>query len=141
VGLLASRLPPDSTVISATMTFRIASVAPPVPGCRIVVYRLATVWRPGTATYNSPWSAPGLIAGVDYESVPVERITLPEQGLMTLDLTQAIVGWQRRGRLGGGLVLMLSDDSPSQCQYWVYLTEQSDLADRPTLRITYKAPP
>ena len=141
MALAVSRLPPDSNVISATMTLRVASAIQPASPGRIVAYRLATVWRPGTATYNSPWAAPGLLAGVDYESMPVDRVTMPETGLVTLNLTQAIVGWQRRGRAGGGLVLMLSDDSDPRCHYWVYLTEQSDPADRPTLQITYKVAP
>ena len=141
MGSIVSRLPPDSNVISATATFRIASVTQPAPLCRIVAYRLATVWRPGTATYNSPWSAPGLIAGVDYESVPIDRVTVSETGGVTLNITQAIVGWQKRGRAGGGLVLMLSDDSDYRCHYWVTMTEHAIPAERPTIRITYEVSP
>ncbi|MEW5719906.1 MAG: hypothetical protein AB1817_14855, partial [Chloroflexota bacterium] len=85
--------------------------------------------------------APGLLAGVDYDSTPVDRVTLPDSGSVALNMTQTIAGWLKRGRAGGGLALMFSDDSASQCQYWVYTTEQADPANRPTLRISYKEQP
>jgi hypothetical protein len=64
---------------------------------------MTTPWRPSSATYNSPWSAPGLALGVDYDSTPADRVTLPESGAVVLNLTQTIISWQRRGRPGGGL--------------------------------------
>lgn len=140
IGMSASQLPPEANVISATLTLRVEAQAKTAAPCRLVAYRLATLWRPGTATYNSPWSAPGLSVGVDYESVPVDRVTLPDAGAVALNMTQTIVGWQKRGRPGGGLVLLLSDDSDPRCHYWVHLTEQADPTDRPTLQIIYKVP-
>ncbi len=138
VATVISRLPPEAEVLSATLTLRVEAQTKISAACRLVAFRMATIWRPSSATYNSPWSTPGLVAGVDYDSAPVDRIGLPDSGPVALNMTQTIVGWQKRGRTGGGLVLMLSDDSPSQCQYWVYMTEQSDPTARPTLRITYR---
>ncbi|MBM3130312.1 MAG: serine/threonine protein kinase [Chloroflexi bacterium] len=138
IGFSASRLPPEANVISATLTLRVEAQTKSIAPCRIVAFRMATPWRPGTATYNSPWSAPGLMTGVDYDSTAADRVTLPESGSVALNLTQTIAGWQKRGRAGGGLVLMLSDDSHPQCQYWVYTTEQTDPAKRPVVRISYK---
>jgi serine/threonine protein kinase len=138
IAMGISPLPPEAEVVSATLTLRVEAQKKTSAPCRLVAYRMATLWRPTSATYNSPWSAPGLLAGVDYDSTPMDRVTLPDSGLVALNMAQTIVGWQKRGRPGGGLVLMLSDDSPSQCQYWVYTTEQANPADRPTLRISYK---
>ncbi len=141
IGINAAQLPPEANVISATLTLRIETQAKTAAPCRLVAFRMATPWRPASATYNSPWSAPGLATGVDYDSTPIDRVTLPDAGSVALNLTQTIVGWQKRGRAGGGLLLMFSDDSPRECQSWVYLTEQADPANRPALRISYKDQP
>jgi serine/threonine protein kinase len=141
IGIGISRLPPEANVLSATLTLRVETQVKIAAPCRIVAFRMATPWRPGAATYNSPWSTPGLLAGADYDSTPADRVTLPDSGTIALNLTQTIIGWQKRGRPGGGLGLMFSDDSDPQCHYWVYLTEQADPADRPTLQIFYKVAP
>ncbi len=141
IGMSITRLPPEAEVISATLALRVQAQTKISASCRLVAYRMATLWRPASATYNSPWDTPGMLAGVDYDSTPMERVTLPETGSVALNLTQTIVGWQKRGRTGGGLALMLSDDSPSQCQYWVYTTEHPDSTFQPQLSISYKMPP
>jgi len=140
IGIGVPQLPPAASVISATLTLRVEAQTKTSAPCRLVMYRMATPWRPASATYNSPWSASGLALGVDYDSTPADRVTLPESGAVVLNLTQTIVSWQRRGRPGGGLVLMLADDSPRECHYWVSTTE-ADPANRPTIRIFYKEPP
>jgi len=140
IAMSVARLPPDSEIISATLTLHVEAQIKNATPCRLAAYRLATLWRPTTATYNAPWSAPGLVAGVDYDSTPAERIVLPDAGLVALNLTQTIAGWHKRGRAGGGVVLMLAEDNASACQYWVDLTEQTNPANRPTLHITYKEP-
>jgi serine/threonine protein kinase len=141
VGMNIPQLPPEANVISATMTLRVEAQTKTSAPCRLVTYRVATPWRPATATYNSPWGAPGLLSGVDYDLTPADRFTLPDSGQVVLNMLQTIVGWQKRGRSGGGVVLMLSDDSPRECQYWIYTTEQANPANRPTLRISYKEQP
>ncbi len=138
VGINASALPPEAQIISATLQLRVVTQRATRTPCRLVAYRMATPWRPSAATYNSPWNAPGLLAGADYESTPIDRVTLPDAGSVALNLAQTLSGWQKRGRAGGGLVLMFSDDSDRECEYWIYTIEQTDAANRPTLRITYK---
>ncbi len=138
IGMNVSQLPPEANVISATLTLRVETQRETSAPCRLVAYRMATVWRPASTTYNSPWSVPGLQAGVDYDSTPMDRVTLPDSGTVALNMAQTIAGWQKRGRAGGGLILMLSDDSPRECAYWVYTTEQANPADRPTLRVSYE---
>lgn len=141
LGVNTTALPPEANVISATLTLRVKAQAQTAAPCRLVAFRMLTLWRPSSATYNVPWSAPGLLAGTDYEPTPIDRVTLPDTGAVTLNLTQTIVAWQKRGRPGGGLVLMLSDDSARECAYWVSTTEQTDAANRPTIRIVYKEAP
>jgi serine/threonine protein kinase len=140
IGTSVPQLLPEASVISATLTLRVEAQTKTSAPCRLSLYRMTTPWRPSSATYNSPWSAPGLALGVDYDSTPADRVTLPESGAVVLNLTQTIISWQRRGRPGGGLVLMLADDSPRECYYWVSTTE-ADPANRPTIRIFYKEPP
>jgi serine/threonine protein kinase len=140
IGTSVPQLSPEASVISATLTLRVEAQTKTSAPCRLSLYRMTTPWRPSSATYNSPWSAPGLALGVDYDSTPADRVTLPESGAVVLNLTQTIISWQRRGRPGGGLVLMLADDSPRECYYWVSTTE-ADPANRPTIRIFYKEPP
>ncbi|MEW5719582.1 MAG: serine/threonine-protein kinase, partial [Chloroflexota bacterium] len=53
IGLSASQLPPEANVISATLTLRIEAQAKTAAPCRIVAFRMATPWRPASATYNS----------------------------------------------------------------------------------------
>lgn len=140
IGFNASQLSPEANVSSATLTLRVEAQVKTGAPCRIVAFRMATPWRPTSSTYNSPWSAPGLAAGVDYDLTPIDRVTLPESGTVALNMAQTISSWQKRGRPGGGLALMLSDDSSSQCQYWVHTVEQTNPADRPKLSIFYRVP-
>ncbi len=141
LGINLSKMTLDTTVVSATLGLRVENRNPNVPSGKIVAYRLMTMWRPSTASYNSPWGKPGLAPGVDYDPVTIDRVTLPDDGYVTLNVGQAVAAWQKLGRGGGGLVVMLSEDSDSQSRYSVYLTEHSDPLSRPSLRIFYKANP
>ena len=102
---------------------------------------MLTPWEPATANYNEPWAKPGLAAGLDYDMTPLDLVPVPDAGWMTFDVTQAVKTWHERGQPNYGLVLMMSEDSHGQAHHWVYLSEQSDVADRPTLRIVYEAAP
>jgi hypothetical protein len=57
------------------------------------------------------------------------------------DRSQAARAWYERGQPNQGLLLMMSADSHNQAHHWVYLSEQPAPADRPTLRIRYRASP
>jgi hypothetical protein len=139
IGFNLSRLPPDATSISANLMLRTEPWgANSFPG-KIAAYQLLTMWEPATATYNSPWSRPGLLAGQDYDPSPIDLVPMPDAGWVTLNVTRAVVAWQTQNRLTGGLVLMLTEDSHSASHYWVYTTDHADQAYRPTLRIVYKA--
>ncbi|RLC91257.1 MAG: hypothetical protein DRI77_14030, partial [Chloroflexi bacterium] len=132
-------LPADATVLSATLTLRVELWGEEsFPGAA-VAYRVLTPWEPATATYDAPWSTPGLASGVDYDPTPLDIAPVPDEGYLTLDVTRAVVAWRERGEPNYGLVVMMSEDSHNQAHHWVYLSEQPDPADRPTLRIACEA--
>ena len=66
---------------------------------------------------------------------------MPDVGWLTFDVRQALVFWHERGEPNYGLVVMMSEDSHNQAHHWVYMSEQPDPADRPTLRVVYEVAP
>lgn len=133
-------LPKNVKVISATLTLRTELWgAESFPGAA-VAYQVLTPWQENAATYNAPWTRPGLAAGYDFDSTPLDMIPVPDNGALTFHVTRAVQAWQS-GKPNYGLVVMMSADSHNQAHHWVSLTEQSDSTDRPTLRITYEAVP
>ncbi len=137
-GFNLTRLPPEAVVISATLTLHVEPYRTERLPSKISAHRMMVPWRPSTATYKSPWSTPGLAPDDDYERAPLGVTEMPERGWVTIDVTTAVSIWQTRGRSGGGLVVMLTPDSHPQSHYWVYMSEQMDPIDRPTLRVTYE---
>ena len=134
-------LPEDATVVSATLALRVELWGEEsFPGAA-VVYRVLTPWEPATATYNTPWSLPGLAAGVDYDPTPLDVVPVPDVGRLTFDVSRALMFWREQSQPNYGLVVMMSEDSHNQAHHWVYMSEQPDPADRPTLRIVYEAAP
>jgi serine/threonine-protein kinase len=134
-------LPADATVVSATLVLRVQLWGDQsLPGAA-VAYRVLTPWEPGAATYNAPWSAPGLAAGIDYDPTPLDLAPVPDAGQLALDVSQALAAWRERGQPNCGLVVMMSEDSHNMAHHWVYMSEQPDPADRPTLQIVYETAP
>jgi tRNA A-37 threonylcarbamoyl transferase component Bud32 len=130
-------LPAGATVISATLTLQVELWGDQsLPGAA-VAYRVLTPWQPTTATYEAPWTAPGLSAGWDYDSVPLGLAPVPDLGPLVLDVTPAVAAWLR-GEPNNGLVVMMAADSHNQSHHWVMMTEQPSPTDRPTLRIAYE---
>jgi serine/threonine protein kinase len=133
-----SGLPEDAKVISATLVLKVELWGEEsFPGAA-VAYRVLTEWRAAETTYNKPWSAPGLAAGVDYDSVPLDIVPVPDEGYLVFDVSRAFFFWHERGDPNYGVVIMMSEDSHNMAHHWVYLSEQSAPADRPTLRIAYE---
>ena len=136
-----SSLPASAMVVSATLTLRVERWGKEsFPGAA-VVYQVMTPWEPSKATYNAPWSAPGLAAGVDYDPTPLDLAPVPNAGQLSLNVTQAVEAWRQQSKTNCGLVVMMSAGSHNQAHHWVYMSEQPSPADRPTLRIVYKVTP
>lgn len=134
-------LPDGAAILSATLALRTELWGDQSFPSAAVVYRVLTFWEADAATYNTPWDAPGLAAGVDYDPTPLDVATVPDAGWLTLDVTQAVIAWRERGEPNYGLVVMMAEGSHNQAHYWVYLSEQPDPADQPTLRVAYEAAP
>jgi len=136
-----SALPADTHILSATLALRVELWGDQsFPGAA-VIYRVLTPWEPATVTYNSPWSTPGLAAGVDYDPTPLDVVPVPDAGSLVFDVVEAVAAWSERGEPNYGLVVMMSEDSHNQAHHWVYMSEQPDPADRPTLRVVYEVAP
>jgi len=136
-----SGLPADARVLSATLTLRVELWHDEsFPGAA-VIYRVLTAWDPTAATYNSPWSGPGLVAGWDYDPTPLDIVPLPDTGVVAFDVRQALAAWRERGEPNNGLVVMMSEDSDNRAHHWLYTSEQPSPADRPTLTVVYEAGP
>lgn len=128
-------------VLSATLSIRVELWGEEsFPGAA-VAHRVLVPWEPATATFDFPWSKPGMAAGVDYDPTPLDIAPVPDAGRLTLDVTQAVIAWYERGELNYGLVVMMSQDSHNQAHHWVYTSEQTDPGDRPELRIRYEVRP
>lgn len=133
-----ARLPAAATVTSATLSLHVERWGDQSLPAVAVAYRVLTPWEPNSATYNTPWSKPGLASGIDYDPTPLGMAPLPDAGTLTIDVTRALDAWHRRREPNYGLVIMMSKDSHNQAHHWVCMTEQPDPADRPTLRISYE---
>lgn len=132
-------LPAGATVVSATLTLQVELWGDrSLPGAA-VAYRVLTPWQAETATYDAPWTAPGLAAGWDYDSVPLGMAPVPDLGALVLDVTPAVRAWLG-GQPNNGLVVMMAEGSHNQSHHWVMMTEQPSAADRPTLRVGYEIP-
>jgi tRNA A-37 threonylcarbamoyl transferase component Bud32 len=130
-------LPAGATIVSATLALQVELWGDQsLPGAA-VAYRVLTPWQPTSATYEVPWTAPGLSAGWDYDSVPLGMAPVPDLGALVLDVTPAVIAWAG-GQPNNGLVVMMAADSHNQSHHWVMMTEQPSPADRPTLRIAYE---
>ncbi len=136
-----SELPGEATPVSATLTLKVELWGEEsFPGAA-VAYRVLTPWEPGSATHGTPWSAPGLVAGVDYDPTPLDVSPVPDAGKLSLDVGRAVKAWHERGEPNRGLVVMMSEDSHNQAHYWAYMSEQPEAIDQPRLRIAYEMPP
>jgi hypothetical protein len=136
-----SDLPEGAEIISATLATKVDLWGEEsFPGAA-VAYRVLTAWDAAEATYNSPWSTPGMIAGIDYDQIPLDLVPIPDEGYLLLDVSEALRFWRGRGEPNYGVVIMMSEDSHNWAHHWVYLSEQPAPADRPTLRIAYEGSP
>lgn len=134
-------LPAGATIQSATLTLRVEPWGKEIYPAAAVVYRVLVPWELSRATYNTPWSAPGLAPGADYDLTPLDLAAVPDGGQLNLDVSRALKAWYEQGMPNCGLVVLISTDSHNMAHYWVYMSEQPDPADRPALKIVYKVEP
>jgi len=134
-------LPKDAQLVSATLTLSASLWGEVSFPSAAVAYRVLTPWDPESTTYATPWSAPGLAAGVDYDASPLDVVPMPDEGCVSFDVTEAVSAWRERGEPNCGLLVQASEDSHNQAHYWIQMSEQPRSADRPRLSISYAIMP
>jgi tRNA A-37 threonylcarbamoyl transferase component Bud32 len=134
-------LPEEAEVVSASLSVKVELWGDEsFPGAA-VGYRVLTDWTAAETTYNKPWNAPGMAAGIDYDQIPLDIVPMPDEGYLVLDVTEALRFWHERGEPNYGVVIMMSEDSHNWAHHWIYLSEQPAPADQPTLRIALEGKP
>jgi hypothetical protein len=136
-------MPSGSEVLTATLSLRTVPWSEDNRYATVAVHRLLRDWDPAAATYASPWTAPGLEPGVDYEAEPLLTQKLDEllqrEGWLELDITPAVRGWLA-GRPNYGLLLRMTNDSFGMAHLWVYTGQYEDPSLRPKLALRYQRP-
>ncbi len=135
-----SWLPPRAEVQQATLhlylePFLNEDVLEPRPAT-ISAFRLLTPWEADTATFNSPWSQPGLAAGVDYAAAPQGSDSLYGSDWVDLDMSEAVRDWLAHPDRNFGVVVMITA-APRGAHYWVDTSDYPLPDRRPRLDIVY----
>jgi serine/threonine protein kinase len=141
--LALPEMPAGSELLTATLSLHTVPWGEDNRYATVAVYRLLRDWDPATATYVSPWTAPGLEPGVDYEAEPFLTVELDEllqrEGWLELDITPVVRGWLA-GQPNDGLLVRMTNDSFGMAHLWVYTGQYEDLALRPKLALRYQRP-
>jgi len=107
----------------------------------VTAHRILIDWNPATATYDTPWSAPGLAPGVDYDAQPLTTVPLADllqhEGWLSLDITPAVRDWLA-GQPNYGIAVRMTDDSFGMAHLWVYSAEYEDSNLYPKLTLVYQ---
>lgn len=141
--LALPEMPAGTQVLSATLSLYTVPWGEDNRYATLAAHRLLRDWDPDTANYLSPWTTPGLQAGVDYQAEPFFTLELGErlqtEGWLEIDVTAPVRDWLS-GQANYGFVLRMTDDSFGMAHLWVYtgLYEDPDL--RPQLSLSYLRP-
>jgi hypothetical protein len=135
--------PAQTTLLTATLNVYTVPWSKDNRYAAVTVHRLLRDWDPATATYATPWSAPGLQPNVDYQIEPLTVVTLTNllenEGWLALDITPAVRDWLS-GKPNYGIVARMTDDSFGMAHLWVYTVEYEDPNLRPKLTLIYQQP-
>jgi DNA-binding SARP family transcriptional activator len=104
----------------------------------VSIYQILRPWQVEQATFNSPWSKPGLQPGVDVASTPLDTQSIAETVWLRFDVTDAARAWYRDPETNNGLMFDISSAPEDIAHYWVDMTDQPAATLRPLLVITYR---
>lgn len=143
VRLTLPEWPAQAELITATLSlYTVPWKAEENRFATVAVHRVLTDWDPATATFETPWSAPGLAPGVDYEAEPLVSVALTDllqhEGWLDLDITTAVRDWLA-GQPNHGVAVRLTDDSFGMAHWWVYAAEYEDASLQPRITLTYRS--
>jgi hypothetical protein len=102
------------------------------------VFQLLTPWQAEQATFNAPWTQPGLGAGVDYLASPLDTQPIENSAWLQFDVTQAARTWWDDPSSNQGVMLIFVAAAHDQAHYWVDMADQATPALRPSLTLTYR---
>jgi DNA-binding SARP family transcriptional activator len=106
------------------------------PPATLSAFRVLRPWTAAEATFNQPWTEPGLAAAVDYAEAPLDSQSFRGESWVTLDVTEAVQAWLADPERNYGLMLMLTA-APQGAHYWLD-TSDYPLSDRwPRLEVTF----
>lgn len=134
--------PADAELLAATLSlYTVPWKAEDNRFATVAAHRILRAWDAATATYETPWSAPGMKPDVDYAAAPFITVTLTtllaQEGWLDLDITAPAREWLA-GQPDHGLALRLTDDSFGMAHLWVYAAEYEDPNLRPKLTLVYR---
>ncbi len=136
------QLPDDARITQAIFRLRLedyvnVDLPAPLPA-DVSVFRLLRDWQPETATFNAPWSQPGLAAGVDYDGTPLETQFIHGGDWVSFDVTAVAQSWLAAPEQNNGLLVMITR-APQGAHYWVHTSDHPFADQHPQLEITYSA--
>jgi DNA-binding SARP family transcriptional activator len=104
---------------------------------QIGVFRILVPWQAEQATFNQPWTQPGLQSGVDVEQLPLDVQSIDGTAWLKFDVTKAVQEWLRRPESNHGLMVIITEAPKDVAHYWVDTTDQGTSTLRPFLNISY----
>ena len=139
-ALSAAQAPPETKIQQAVFRLHLdAFINEDLPEslpATLSVYRVLRPWQAETATYNFPWTQPGLAAGVDYDAAALASKEFLGEAWLDFDITELAQDWAAHPDENFGLMLMLTA-APQSAHYWVDTSDFPRTDLQPRLDITY----
>jgi DNA-binding SARP family transcriptional activator len=107
---------------------------------QVSIYQVTHAWQADQATFNQPWSQPGLGLGADTLTGPLDTQPLDGTAWLSFDVTPSVRAWLAKPEENHGWMMDISGAAQGMAHYWVDLTDQPAENLRPVLRITYRKP-
>ncbi len=135
-----SSIPADANIKQAVFhlhleTFLNEVLTQPFPAT-VSAFRLLVPWEQDTATFNTPWSQPGLAADTDYQVQALGSDSLHGSDWLSIDVTEAVRHWLAHPDQNFGLLIMITS-APRGAHYWADTSDYPLSNRRPHLDITY----
>lgn len=116
-------------------TFTNEDLPEPLPAT-ISAFRILRPWQHDTATFNSPWSQPGLDPGVDFDIQPLGSQSILGTDWVSIDVTDLVSEWLADPEANWGMVVMITE-APQGAHYWVDTADYPLSNRQPGLDVTY----
>jgi len=135
-----ARLPVGASVEQAIFHIHLESftnqdLPEPLPAT-VSAFRILHPWQADTATFISPWSQPGMAAGVDYDGRSLGSQPITNTAWVSIDVTATAKEWLARPDENYGLLLMITE-APQGAHYWVDTTDYPLSPRQPRLDVAY----